>query len=113
MHLVDEDKIRRLHKKHFDDPSITDCITLPIDEPGPDCEILGEIFVCPKTAISYAKAHGLDPHTECTLYIVHGFLHLIGYDDIDDDDEEIMRKKEKELMNHLSKHNLILTKTNC
>ena len=85
---------------------------MPIDDPGPSCEILGEIFVCPDTAIVYSKRHKLDVYCECTLYIIHGILHLLGFDDIEEDEIAKMRAAEKELMNHLREKNLILTPPN-
>ncbi len=109
IHFVNGEMIKKLHKKHFDDPTFTDCITLPIDDPGPDCEILGEVFVCPEAALLYAKKHKLCPYRECTLYIVHGILHLLGYNDLEEPDILKMRAAEQELMDALTAQNLILT----
>jgi probable rRNA maturation factor len=103
LYFVTEKEICKLHAEFFDDPRPTDCISFPIDE-----EHLGEIFVCPKTAISYGKKHKIDPYTETTLYIVHGLLHLIGYDDLEPVKKRSMRKKEKSCMAHLSKLNHLL-----
>ncbi|MBN2479310.1 MAG: rRNA maturation RNase YbeY [Parachlamydiales bacterium] len=107
-YFVDEKTIKKLHKKFFNDPTLTDCITLPIDPPN--CKkphsILGEAFICTDTAIKYAKKHNIDQNHELTLYIIHCILHLIGYDDIDEIDEKIMRKKEKELINYLIQENI-------
>lgn len=112
LHFVMEEKIIELHKRFFNDPTITDCITLPIDSPDTPqpYHLLGEIFICPKTALSYAINHSQDPFEELTLYIIHGLLHLIGYDDIEEKDERIMRKKEKECMESLKKEKLLLSK---
>lgn len=98
LYLVPEKKIIQLHDEFFNDPTSTDCISFPLD-----ASHLGEIFVCPKTAIAYAKKHNLDPHTETALYIVHGLLHLLGYNDLTPADKRVMRKKEKSCMGHLSK----------
>ena len=82
-HFVSPNKIKSLHQQLFNNPTVTDCITCPIDPPNqkPYC-LLGEVFVCPQVAISYAKEHNLDAFEELILYVVHGFLHLIGYDDM-------------------------------
>lgn len=101
IHFVSKEKISQLHENFFDDPSPTDCISFPIDE-----ETLGEVFVCPEVAIEYAHAHNTDPKDEVCLYIVHGLLHLMGYDDIEEKDRKIMRKKEKSCMDSLCKHHL-------
>ena len=101
LYLVDEKAISLLHKKYFDDSSATDCISFPIDSPTKENKncFLGEVFVCIDTAIKYAKQHDLDPLDETALYIIHGLLHLIGFDDISQKDKTSMHKKEKSCMN--------------
>ena len=72
--------------------------------------ILGDIFVCPKTAIDYAAKSGQDPYLEVRmLYIVHGLLHLMGYDDIESQDRKRMRAAEKRHMHHLKASLISLT----
>jgi len=107
-HFVNEPEICELHEEFFDDPSTTDCISFPIDdEKTVENRILGEVFVCTDTAIKYAKEHNLDPYEEAYLYIVHGILHLIGFDDIKENDRIIMKKKEKQCMDFLKNENLM------
>ncbi len=60
-----------------------------------DQEILGSVFVCPEVAQDYAKSKGLCPHRETILYVIHGLLHLLGYDDISQKERTRMRKKER------------------
>ncbi len=112
--FVDTSKICELHQRFFDDPTTTDCISFPIDPPGTEgfC-VLGEVFVCPETAINYAKNHNTDPLHEVTLYIIHGLLHLIGYDDISEKDEPLMREAEKRHIKNLENKELILKETPC
>jgi len=111
INFVSTKKISSLHAQFFDDPTTTDCISFPIDD---DDEImsgyrmLGEIFVCPQTAIDYAENHQVDAYQELTLYIVHGLLHLMGYDDIDVKDRADMRAAEKRHMKNLQKLNLVM-----
>lgn len=86
-------KICALHQEFFQDPTPTDCISFPID-----AVFLGEVFVCPKVAIQYAQKSQTDPYEEVALYIIHGLLHLLGYDDLTAPERRIMRKKEKKCM---------------
>lgn len=104
IYFVSEQKICALHDRFFNDPSPTDCISFPVDE-----QTLGEIFVCPKTAVDYASKKGLDPYEEAALYIIHGILHLIGYDDLEAKERRTMRKKEKSCMRHLSSLGISIT----
>ena len=93
VYFVTEQIICDLHDEFFKDPSSTDCISFPIDQ-----ELLGEIFVCPKTAMVYSADHKQDPYTELALYIIHGLLHLLGYDDLEISKRRTMRKNEKKCM---------------
>jgi probable rRNA maturation factor len=75
--LVDEDEIRRLNRRHRGLDSPTDVLAFPVDElsasAGP--RELGDVVVCP--------AHT----TDLTEAVVHGVLHLCGYDHERDDGE--------------------------
>jgi probable rRNA maturation factor len=73
--------------------------------------VLGEVFVCPETAIHYVKSNGGDVYQELTLYTVHGLLHLIGYDDIEDEDRVLMRKEETRYLEHVSSQGLWIKKS--
>lgn len=111
--FVDTDYICSLHEEYFDDPTTTDCISFPIDqEEEMDYRVLGEVFVCPQTAVDYVKINEGDPYWEVSLYIVHGLLHLMGYDDIGKD-EPLMRREEKRAMDRLKQMNLLLKEESC
>lgn len=98
LYFVTKKKITKLHGEFFEDPTPTDCISFPIDD-----EHLGEIFICPAVAIEYASKKNLDPKRETTLYLIHGLLHLIGYDDLEPKTKKAMRAKEKRCMGHLDR----------
>ena len=101
INFVDTETICSLHADYFDDPSPTDCISFPLDDEEEEYRVLGEVFVCPKTAQEYASSQGTDPYLEVTLYVIHGLLHLIGFDDLEDRDRLEMRKKEEDHLQNL------------
>lgn len=103
IHLVDKNKISELHEIYFQDPTPTDCISFPIDKET----VLGEVFVCPEVAIEYAQKNEKDPLEETALYIVHGLLHLLGYDDLTPSDRAKMRSAEKTMLKKVVVRNLI------
>src|SRR5690606_20293654 len=108
VHLVDTSTISEMHGEYFNDPTTTDCISFPMDDSSETgYSVLGEIFVCPQTAIDYAAVNQLDPYREVTLYIVHRLLHLMGYDDLGDE-EPLMRAAEMRHMKALEQKKLIL-----
>lgn len=112
VYFVDVSTISSLHKDYFDDPSPTDCISFPLDSPTDQSQgprILGEVFVCPSVAKSYAEDNKLDPYEETSLYIVHGILHLLGFDDQEEEEEKKMRKEEKLSMCYLKEKKVLLT----
>lgn len=110
IHYVSKSEIVALHDRFFNDPTPTDCISLPMDEPGeqPYC-FLGEIFVCPEVAIEYVQAHKGDAYTELLLYTIHGLLHLMGYDDMNEEDQEKMREAESKHLKWFKEKNMTLT----
>lgn len=102
-HFVSKAAIGKMHASFFDDPSPTDCISFPLDpaDTSPSDEkhrILGEVFVCPQVAIEYAEENNLDPHEETALYMIHGILHLLGYDDLTPSDRRKMRQMEQKCL---------------
>jgi probable rRNA maturation factor len=103
VYFVSEKKIGELHTEFFDDPTSTDCISFPLDS-----RHLGEIFVCPKAALRYVQKKKGSPYIETSLYVIHGLLHLLGYDDLEPKKREAMRKKEKSCMAHLERTNTLI-----
>jgi probable rRNA maturation factor len=113
LHFVTKRKICQTHQIFFNDPAPTDCISFPLDPPKSKHSghtILGEIFICPKVAIEYGKEHGLDAYEEATRYLVHGLLHLIGFDDIIPEERSRMRRKENQCMKLLSNRGILIQK---
>lgn len=109
VHFVSKKAISKLHLDFFNDPTPTDCISFPIDQPSLNgkCAFLGEIFVCPSVAYEYATKNDKDPYIEIILYVIHGLLHLFGFDDLSTHQKKKMRKKERECLKLLAKNHLI------
>jgi len=81
-----------LHARFFDDPAPTDVITFPGDL---ELSAAGEICVCADLAQDYAAQHDGDFARELALYLLHGYLHLAGYDDRQPAARARMRRAEK------------------
>lgn len=92
--------LAQLHADFLDDPTTTDVITFEGDA---TLGVAGEICVSADTAAAFAKKHRGDFSTELTLYVVHGWLHLAGYDDLQPAKKRIMRRAEKRAMELLSR----------
>lgn len=87
--------LAQLHADFLDDPTTTDVITFEGDAAHGSA---GEICVSADTAAKYARDHGHDFSTELTLYVVHGWLHLAGYDDLATAKKRVMRRAEAKAM---------------
>ena len=87
--------LAQVHADFLDDPTTTDVITF---EGNPAVGTAGEICVSADTAAAYAKEHGRDFSAELTLYLVHGWLHLAGYDDLQPAKKRVMRRAEARAM---------------
>jgi len=92
--------LARLHADFLDDPTTTDVITF---EGDPAAGTAGEICVSVDTAARYARQNGRDFSAELTLYLVHGWLHLAGFDDLEPAKKRRMRRAEARAMNLLAK----------
>ncbi len=95
--FVDEDAIAELNRTWLDGDGPTDVLAFPIDDeddgtPGP--RMLGDVIVCPAVAQRYATANGRDPGDELALLVVHGILHVLGHDHLEDDEAQRMRDQE-------------------
>lgn len=84
-----------LHGQFLADPTTTDVITF---EGEPAFGTAGEVCVSADTAASFAAQHDRDFSTELCLYVVHGWLHLAGYDDLEPAKKRRMRAAEARAM---------------
>jgi len=90
--------LARLHARFLSDPSETDVITFPGD---PALGTAGEICISAQAAARFARRKKRDFSGELTLYLVHGWLHLAGYDDRKPKDKRAMRRAEARAMRFL------------
>jgi len=93
--------LAQIHADFMDDPSATDVITFEGDAAT---GLAGEVCVSADTARDYAREHGHDFATELTLYLVHGWLHLAGYDDLRPAKKRRMRAAEARALKILRSH---------
>ncbi len=63
--------------------------------------ITGELLICPQVAFEISQKYGKSWPNELSRYMVHGILHLLGYDDINPKDRKIMKRAENKWMKHL------------
>jgi len=96
--FVADRALARLHARHLGDPSPTDVITFDLAG-GAGAE--AELYVSVQRARAEARARGLAPERELALYVVHGCLHLCGFDDRTPRARARMRHAEAEVLGRL------------
>jgi probable rRNA maturation factor len=96
--VVGSGTMRRLHREFLGIDSPTDVLTFPLGAPG---GLLGEVIACAGVARREAAARGGRPADELLLYVVHGVLHLVGYDDVAPRDFARMHRREAALLAEL------------
>jgi len=102
--FLDREAMCRVHADFLQNDSLTDVITFEgISEAG----VAGEICVAPDHALEFEGSRRLPLPEELTLYLVHGYLHLAGLDDVDPADRRKMRAAERRAMTSLRKADVI------
>ena len=95
--LVDEKTMADYHQRFMDLPGPTDVLSFPMDElrpPSDDEEpplgLLGDIVLCPTVTAAQAAENGRTPESEADYLLVHGLLHLLGFDHAEPDEHKVM-----------------------
>ena len=100
--FIGDQGIRELNDQFRGIDRPTDVLSFPQILEGeleiPGALVLGDVAISLETARSQSEEHGLSLEEELTLLLIHGILHLLGYDhEISDQEEEKMRSKTREL----------------
>jgi probable rRNA maturation factor len=95
--LVDNATIHAVNRTHLNHDWPTDVISFPLSDPD-DPVLAGELVVSAEMAGASALEMDAEPQDELALYVVHGLLHLCGYDDKREGDIHLMRHREHELL---------------
>jgi len=95
--LVDEATMADYHQRFMNLPGPTDVLSFPMDELRPPADdeeppegLLGDIVLCPQVTARQAAESGRTPEAEADYLLVHGFLHLLGYDHAEPSEHAVM-----------------------
>jgi probable rRNA maturation factor len=91
--FVDDETIHRLNKRYLDHDEPTDVLSFPLSEANAR-KLAGELVIGAEVARAQAEQRGHDVQAELALYVIHGLLHLCGYDDHTEKDAAAMRQRE-------------------
>ena len=96
--LVGPDHIERLNKRFAGDAYATDVLAFPMMENDENSFLLGDVVICPKVAEANASKLGHSLLEELDTLIVHGTLHLLGYDHQGPQDKSAMDNRQREVL---------------
>ena len=104
--FVDTDSIHELNREHMGKDRPTDVLSFPLDDDDdlPGETLLGDVVICPAVAAANAPEHNGQGHhrgsveDEIALLVVHGVLHVLGYDHTNDDEAEEMEALEQTVL---------------
>ena len=101
--FCDNKAIKDLNKEYRSKDEPTDVLSFPIELENfvPEIRMLGDIVISTETAVTQAKEYKHSTETEIAILLIHGLLHLHGYDHIKEDDKKEMREKENEVLKHI------------
>jgi rRNA maturation RNase YbeY len=99
--LTDDIKIRKLNKQYRNKNISTDVLSFSQtegEEDGLEHNLLGDIVISTSTAMRQSSEHNLSIDEEIVLLLIHGILHLLGFDhERSDEDDVYMKEKTSEL----------------
>lgn len=104
--IVDEQESQALNEQYRHKQGPTNILSFPIDVPdGIELDLLGDLVICAPVVAKEAKEQQKALMDHWAHIVIHGVLHLLGYDHIDDDDADEMESKEVALLNQLHINN--------
>lgn len=107
--IVTDDEIHALNRDYRNVDRATDVLSFALDEDGgepelvggPEVHLLGDIIISAETAMRQAEEFGHGLEREIVYLAVHGLLHLLGYDHMQEEDKVVMRAKEEEALREI------------
>ena len=101
--LVNEEKIHEINKEYRNIDRVTDVISFALEDykdiEYEDYRLLGDIYICVEKVFEQAKNYGHSVKRELSFLAVHGLLHLLGYDHMEEKDEKEMFSLQEEILN--------------
>ena len=105
--FVNKKEIQELNRDYRYKDEVTDVLSFPLSNPleWKDSDIptaLGDIIICTDVAAEQADEYGHSLERELGFLVVHGLLHLAGYDHLNQEDEDKMRQAQRDILEDLT-----------
>ncbi|MCG2714401.1 MAG: rRNA maturation RNase YbeY [Candidatus Omnitrophica bacterium] len=92
--FVNNTLIKKFNIQYLKNTSSTDVLAFNLSDRKNNKILLADIMISAETAITHARKFKTTPNYELMLYVAHGILHILGYDDRNNTEAKLMRKKE-------------------
>ena len=96
--IVDDAEIRRMNARYRGIGRRTDVLAFPLETPEAPEQLVGQIVISAETARRQARRIGVPLALELDLLVTHGTLHLVGYDDRDPLEADLMHRRERDIL---------------
>ncbi|MDD4956589.1 MAG: rRNA maturation RNase YbeY [Candidatus Omnitrophica bacterium] len=96
--LIDDREMRKMNRRYKDVDASTDVLAFPRGKDMREGFLSGDIAISTDKAALNAKVYDTGFVRESALYVIHGILHLAGYDDTTPAKKRVMKKKENEIL---------------
>lgn len=100
-----DEMLRKLKTEFFDEDAYTDVISFNLND---DNHLEGEIYISPDRAAENAQTYGISFTNELGRLLIHGTLHLLGWEDNSDEKKKVMRKEENRFLSEFDDNTLII-----
>ena len=94
--IVASRRMAALNRHYLQHAGTTDVLSFDLSIPGGG--LVAQLIVCADVAVGEARSRRIGPQRELMLYIVHGLLHVMGYDDTNPQAAEKMYARQEELL---------------
>lgn len=106
--LVTPEEMIHLNHTYRKQNKTTNVLAFPCQLPSGvilDCPLLGDVIICPQVLVEESKLQNKPLEEHWSLILIHGVLHLLGYDHIKEEDAQVMQAIEIKLLNELGYDN--------
>ncbi|MDX8413871.1 MAG: rRNA maturation RNase YbeY [Mariprofundales bacterium] len=106
LRLADNDAVQQLNTQWRNIDRVTDVLSFPmqVGAINPN-QPLGDIILAVPFVQQEAQRLGIACHAHCIHLLIHGTLHLLGFDHAEAEEEQTMRQRERQIMQQLQLHN--------
>jgi probable rRNA maturation factor len=96
--VLSENEMSDLNQRYLRREGPTDVLAFPMEEESAGGFLLGDVIVCPDYVIAKKEEYDVEDGKELEYVAVHGILHLLGYEDDDEEGALAMERRQREIL---------------